>query len=171
MQNVVLVGMMGSGKTTIGKLVAKELGYRFLDTDEMIQESQGCTIEDIFFYAGESFFRKLETDLIKGMTNEKNVVLSTGGGIVTVEGNMDLLKAIGRVFYLDVNPELVFSRISGSLKRPLLKDPENKRENFMKIFNERKGLYMQADVVVSNNSNIKEKMVAKIMENLIDNQA
>ena len=155
---------MGSGKTSIGKIVAKKVNYTFLDTDTMIEQDQGCTIEDIFFYAGEDFFRKLETLTLNNLLKKKRIVLATGGGIIKTEGNLDILKQIGKVYFLNNDPDIMFQRAVQSDKRPLLKNSNNKVEDYMKIYNERLQFYMQADTVLKNDTQDKSKMVTLLLD-------
>lgn len=120
--NIVLVGYMGSGKTSVGKVLAENLGYSFIDTDALIEEKEGRTISDIFAKEGEQSFRDMETALLKELkvSNPSGAVISTGGGIVLRKENHELLKALGRVVYLKASPEVTFERVKGDTTRPLL---------------------------------------------------
>lgn len=122
MKNIILIGYMGSGKTTVGKKLAKLMGYTFLDTDELIEQQQGRTISEIFAADGEEAFREMETKLLEQMLEEKKeqLVISTGGGMPLREENRTLLAGLGAVFYLKLEPETVYSRIKDDTKRPLL---------------------------------------------------
>ena len=92
--NIILIGFMGAGKTTVGRKLANRLGYFFLDTDQQIEKQQGCTIEEIFRYAGEATFRDLETKLLENLQSVRNTILSTGGGMFIHSKNQELLKDI-----------------------------------------------------------------------------
>lgn len=122
MKNIILTGYMGSGKTTIGKKLAKLTGYMFMDTDELIEQQQGRTISEIFAADGEEAFREMETKLLEQMLEEKKerLVISTGGGMPLREENRTLLAGLGVVFYLKLEPETVYNRIKDDTKRPLL---------------------------------------------------
>ena len=122
MKNIILTGYMGSGKTTIGKKLAKLTGYTFMDTDELIEQQQGRTISEIFAADGEEAFREMETKLLEQMLEEKKerLVISTGGGMPLREENKTLLVGLGVVFYLKLEPETVYNRIKDDTKRPLL---------------------------------------------------
>lgn len=122
MKNIILTGYMGSGKTTIGKKLAKLTGYTFMDTDELIEQQQGRTISEIFAADGEEAFREMETKLLEQMLEEKKerLVISTGGGMPLREENKTLLAGLGVVFYLKLEPETVYNRIKDDTKRPLL---------------------------------------------------
>ncbi len=122
MKNIILIGYMGCGKTTVGKNLARICGYTFLDTDEWIEQQQGRSISEIFATDGEEAFRVMETQCIRTLIDEKlnGYVISTGGGMPVREINRKLLKKLGKVIYLSVKPETVYERIKGDTKRPLL---------------------------------------------------
>ena len=139
--NVILIGFMGVGKSTIAKGLAKSLGFDVLDTDKMIEQSQSRSINKIFATEGEESFREMESvilgDLI-GSTDRS--VISTGGGIVTREENIKLLKSIGIIFWLDAGVDSILDRVSGNRDRPLLKT-ENPRKKIVDLLSEREPLY------------------------------
>lgn len=119
--NIVLIGYMGSGKTSVGRYLEENYGYTFIDTDSLIEEKEKMSISDIFKYKGEDYFRKLETDILTNMTkNLHKAVVSTGGGMPLREENVKLLREIGKVFYLEVSADTVYERIKTDTKRPLL---------------------------------------------------
>lgn len=120
LNSVILIGMPGSGKTTVGAALSKKTGLQFLDTDSLIEESEKRKISEIFKKDGEEYFRNLETGVIKSLLNSYPIVLSTGGGIVERDENIELLKKIGKVFYLEISPDLILERIKGDKTRPLL---------------------------------------------------
>lgn len=121
MNRIVLMGFMGAGKTTIGKRLAKVLGCRFLDTDEMIEQEQERKISDIFQKDGEAAFRDMETELLKRLNqSDEMFVLSIGGGMPVREENRELLREIGTVIYLKTSKEEIIRRVSGDQNRPLL---------------------------------------------------
>lgn len=130
MKNIVLIGYMGCGKTTVGKNLARICNYTFLDTDEWIEEQQGRSISEVFATDGEEAFREMETQCIQTLIDQKleRYVISTGGGMPVREVNRKLLKKLGKVIYLSVRPETVYERIKGDTKRPLLQceDPLSK---------------------------------------------
>lgn len=136
MSNVVLVGYMGCGKTTVGKNLARDCGYRFLDTDEEIEKKYQRTISDIFAIEGEKAFRDMETAFLQEMLESgmDGVVVSTGGGMPVREENRTLLQKIGMVVYLKAQPQTIYERIKGDTKRPLLQcdDPLAKINDMMK---------------------------------------
>ena len=143
MKNIVLMGFMGAGKTTIGKKLAKALEYEFIDTDEWIEKEQGRKISNIFAEDGEVVFRDMETDLLKRLQNsEEKFVLSVGGGMPVREENRALLRNLGIVIYLKTSKEEIIRRVSGDKNRPLLQggDLEEKVTNLM---NARAQIYVE----------------------------
>lgn len=162
-KNIVLVGLSGTGKTTIGKLLKSKLNnYFFVDTDEMIVESENRSINDIFAENGEDFFRELETEAAKKVSQEQNTIISTGGGIVLREKNIIFLKQNGIIFYLKTTPEILTKRLQGDSSRPLLKteDVKLKLENMLKI---RGSLYEKADVTIDTDNLTPEQTVNEIV--------
>ncbi|MEW8986999.1 MAG: shikimate kinase, partial [Bacillus sp. (in: firmicutes)] len=117
MQAIYLIGLMGAGKTTVGKELAAELGISVVDMDAEIVKQQGTTINDIFAEKGESFFRSLEAKLIKELPQE-NVIITTGGGIILNEANQEWMKEHGFVVYLDANPDEILERLQNDQSRP-----------------------------------------------------
>lgn len=121
-KNIILIGYMGCGKTTVGKYLAKVLEYTFVDTDELIEQQQNRTISEIFASEGEQSFRDMETALLKQLIDKMSsrLVISTGGGMAVREENRTLLQTLGTVVYLKASPETIYDRVKGDAKRPLL---------------------------------------------------
>lgn len=120
-KNIVLIGFMGSGKTTIGRLLAKQLDYSFLDTDEEIEQKENKTINKIFAEQGEKYFRTCETKLLEELSNSnEKCIISTGGGMPLLKENGKLLKKTGFVVYLSVQKDTVMERLKNDTTRPLL---------------------------------------------------
>ena len=119
---------MGVGKSTVGQQLAKELDFRFVDTDEFIEERTGMKISEIFATAGEPAFRELEGKLVEEMAEWKDVVIATGGGLVAQPGNLDRMKEYSMVFCLWAGPEAIHNRTKYQTHRPILQteDPEAK---------------------------------------------
>lgn len=150
---IVLVGYMGSGKSTVGKLLAKELGYSFLDLDEVLENRMESSISDIFKSKGEVFFRKKEHQLLKDvLSEESNFVLSTGGGTPCYSGNMDsMLQLADAVIYLKVPiPGLVKRLIKEKEQRPLIRNinDDDLPEFIGKHLFERNNYYLKADHII-----------------------
>ncbi len=148
--NLYLVGMMGAGKTTVGHLLAQQLGYRFLDTDSLISQAAGKSISEIFATEGETAFRELETNILSEVSSYKKLTIATGGGIVVNPFNWSYLQH-GIVVWLDVPVEVLYSRLQDDLTRPLLQN-RNPLAKLQELLEERKPLYANADVHVNINS-------------------
>ncbi len=145
--NLYLIGMMGAGKTTVGHLLAKRLGYSFIDTDSLISQAAGKSINEIFATEGENRFRELETKILAEVSSYKNLTIATGGGIVTRKFNWSYLQH-GIVVWLNVPVEVLYSRLQGDQTRPLLqdRDPLGKLQSLLE---ERRPLYANADIHVN----------------------
>jgi shikimate kinase len=161
--NIILIGFMGAGKTTVGRKLANRLGYFFLDTDQQIEKQQGCTIEEIFRYAGEATFRDLETKLLGNLQNVYNTILSTGGGMFLRSENQVFLKGIGKTVYLQVDRETLEQRLQCDLNRPLLQKP-NWQENVNQMLQQREPAYLTADLTVEAQEGPPNVMVSRIIE-------
>ena len=143
MKNLILIGFMGAGKTTVGKLLSREREMQFVDTDERIVFEQGREIPDIFAEHGERYFRDLETDLLKRMQEDTHhAVISVGGGMPVREQNRKLLRDLGFVIYLSATRQTILERVKNDGSRPMLSgdDLERKVEQLM---GEREALYRQ----------------------------
>lgn len=162
MKNIILTGFMGSGKTEVGKMLAQRLGYAFLDTDKLIEEKTGKSISEIFREEGESSFRELETEVIKGLSGITGYIISTGGGIVIREENILSLKNIGLVIWLKASPESIFKRISPETHRPLL-NVENPLEHIKKLLSIREQFYSRADFSIDTDGLEVDKVVKAIL--------
>ncbi|WP_394886672.1 shikimate kinase [Clostridium butyricum] len=158
---VVIIGMPGSGKTTIGKILGRELDLKFYDMDEYIQERTSKSILELF-ENGEDYFRNIETDMCRELSKEKNVLISTGGGVVKKKENIDVLKKDALIIFLDRPVEKILEDVDVS-KRPLLKDG---KERVINLYNERYELYKKyADEIVVNDSDMIE--VIERLKNVI----
>ncbi|BBK78018.1 MULTISPECIES: shikimate kinase [Clostridium] len=158
---VVIIGMPGSGKTTIGKILGRELDLKFYDMDEYIQERTSKSILELF-ENGEDYFRNIETDMCRELSKEKNVLISTGGGVVKKKENIDALKKDALIIFLDRPVEKILEDVDVS-KRPLLKDG---KERVINLYNERYELYKKyADEIVVNDSDMIE--VIERLKNVI----
>ncbi len=148
-QNIVLIGMPGSGKSTVGKTIAQKLERPFYDTDELIRKSAGAEISDIFKSRGESVFRDMETDIIRELSARSGCVISTGGGAVLRQQNIDLLKMNGIIYFLDRSPSLLVP----TADRPLALD----RDAITQRYKERYGIYTSvADHIIDNNDSAED---------------
>ena len=162
--NIVLCGFMGCGKSTIGKLVAKKTHREFIDLDSFIEEKQGLSIREIFETYGEDYFRNCETDAISELVNKNDVVLALGGGAVLKNKNVELLKSSGKIIFLDVTANTVFSRLKNDTSRPLL-NTDDKLAEITKRLNDRLPIYtMVADKIIDANSKTKEAIATEIID-------
>jgi len=139
---VTLIGMMGSGKSTVGRLTAEVLDYKFYDTDSLIVKKSGREINDIFRTNGEEYFRNLEKEIIIDLYNQKaDMVVATGGGAILSEINRNIILNNSRVYWLNIEAEKLANRLYKNEERPLIKEYKNEREKLInhldKILNER----------------------------------
>lgn len=154
--NIILCGFMGSGKTVVGNELAKIMGRKFVDTDEMIEKQQGIAIKAIFAAYGEEHFRALEFECCKKIADMKNCVVSTGGGAMTFQRNVDAVKDSGKVVFLDADFDVICSRIGDSTTRPLFQDKEKARA----LYDERKSKYLSAaDIVIDGNMSARKTAI------------
>ena len=153
---------MGSGKTTIGLRLAKELSMPFFDSDQVIEKRNGVTIATIFDIEGEEGFRLREMEVIDELTQMTGIVLSTGGGVVIKKENRLHLKERGFVVYLKASAECILKRTSRDKKRPLLQG-ENPKQKIIDLLNERNHLYEEiADLTINTDNCVSKEVVKKI---------
>lgn len=151
--NIVLCGFMGSGKTTVGLELAKIMGRKFMDTDDMIEREQGIAIKAIFTVHGEEYFRDLEFACCKKISAMKNCVVSTGGGALTFKRNVDALKQGGKIVFLDADFDVICQRIGNTRTRPLFQDRAKARA----LYDERRPKYLSAaDYIVDGNMSARK---------------
>ncbi len=158
--NIILIGFMGSGKSAVGHLLAEELKMNFLDTDELIEKTEGRAISEIFKADGEEYFRELETEVLKTLQDYDNFVLSTGGGMVLREENVSLLKEMGPIVLLWAQPEVIHERVKNETHRPLLQVPEP-LEEIKKRLEHRTPFYRKAADFTVDTSKFGPEEVAK----------
>lgn len=163
--NVVLIGFMGSGKTTIGRRMEKEYGYSFLDTDAYIEAKEGRSINRIFAEEGEAYFRQLETAVIKELiANTSHALIATGGGMPLRKENARLLRELGLVFYLETSEEGIWERVKDSHDRPLL-ECENPRQRIHELLCDRQPLYKSAaHISISTDGHSVEELAEEISQ-------
>ena len=165
-KNIILTGFMGTGKTTIGKLLASRLGREFIDTDELIQVRHGRSIPEIFLELGEAAFRQMETDLVQELAEREGLVISTGGRLMLDPANVRALSRNGRVFCLIATPEEILTRLRNDKEhlRPLLEVP-NPGERIVELLQQREKGYQRFPQVMTNDKQPAE--VTKDLLNLI----
>lgn len=153
--SIILTGLPGSGKSTVGKFLSDKTGFGFIDLDSLIEETEGLKITEIFAKFGEKYFRTLETDMIKTLKSKNSFILSTGGGTFQNEDNILLLKNLGTVFYLNVSPNIIYERIKGDRTRPLLNTKDPKAALFDLLL-KRDENYKKADYTVNAAQNVDD---------------
>jgi shikimate kinase len=158
--NIILIGFMGVGKSAVGHLLASELELNFLDTDELIEKTEGRKIGEIFALDGEPYFRQVETETLKTLQDYDNFVLSTGGGVVLKEENVALLKSIGPVVLLKADSDIIYGRIKNEKHRPLLEVADPKAE-IVKILESRDPYYSKAADYAVDTSKLTPEAAAK----------
>lgn len=162
-RSIYLIGMMGSGKTSTGRPLAKRLGYGFVDADAVIEQVAGCTIPEIFQRDGEEGFRLIESQVLNAISQRHSLVVATGGGVVTKPENWGQLHS-GIVIWLDVDQAKLIERLrNDSTQRPLLQqpDPEAALENLLQ---QRRPLYGEADLTVVINDETPDDVADGILQ-------
>ncbi|HEY5653222.1 MAG TPA: shikimate kinase [Pontiella sp.] len=162
MQNIVLVGFMGSGKTTVGKLIAEKTDMTLLDMDSMIEERVGKTINDIFANEGEAHFRMLEREMVKELSTSEGNIISTGGGIVLNADNIADFEKSGLVVCLLVDHQTVIDRLRHDTTRPLLVG--EKETKILEILESRKHLYGAIRHRISTNGRSPTSIAQEIID-------
>ena len=161
-KNLTLTGMMGVGKSTIGKILAKQLNYKFVDIDKLIENKEGSTINFIFKNKRESYFRKIESDITLAELKKYNSVISMGGGAFLNNSIRKSAKKLSTSFWLDVPIDALIKRLKKNNKRPLLLE-KNINEEVKKIYFNRKKIYNEADYRIKCDSLRSEEIAKKIL--------
>lgn len=172
MINIILIGFMGCGKSTFGKWLADKQQMDFLDTDELIENIEGCSINEIFEKKGEAYFRDLETRTIRMLLGEdkelgeglfKSTVISVGGGLPVREENQKLLKRLGKVVFLDTSVDELLRRLEGDETRPLLKG-DDLRARIETLMDARLDIYDDtADIIVGTDGKSLYEVYVELM--------
>lgn len=166
MKNIVLMGFMGSGKSSVGRMLAKRLQRPLIDTDHKIEKDYGKKIPEIFAEHGEEGFRKIEQDVISEVGRMEGIIISTGGGSVLRKANVDALRQNGILITLTASPEVIIERVSRKKNRPLLNRPD--RDEFIrKLMAERKPFYDVADLIIDTSGNELHEVVRRIIGYLL----
>jgi shikimate kinase len=159
-RNVVLIGFMGTGKSSVGRELARRWGFRFLDTDSIIRNQYGKSISEIFSVFGEHFFRDQEFATLTNLLHSHRSVIATGGGIVIQPRNVDLLRKLGTTIWLKADQTTILERVSRNKNRPLLQtaDPE---ATIARLLAERGPLYESAADLIVDSSGLSHHEVAE----------
>ena len=163
---IVLIGMMGAGKTTVGRRLAARLGRHFVDSDEEVEKAAGMSIEDIFRTHGEADFRTGEVRVIARLLKDRGMVLGTGGGAFMNAETRALIKASAISVWIKADFELLFQRVSRRSNRPLLKTA-NPRETLMKLIEQRYPTYAEADVTVVSSDVPQDQVASEVIEAIL----
>ena len=165
-KTIAFIGMMGSGKTAVGKVVASKLGVPFLDADTEIEKAANMSIQEIFIRDGEDFFREREAQVILRLMNGPPSILSTGGGAFIQKANRQAINLLGVSLWLDVEVDLLWSRVKNKDTRPLLKSL-NPYETLKNLYLERQPIYKKADISVKASPHYTvEDMAQKVNDSL-----
>ncbi len=162
--NIFIVGPMGSGKSTVGKIISDELFLNFFDTDDEIEAKTGASIDWIFDLEGENGFRKRESEMLDELVKKNSIVLSTGGGIILSKSNRELLSSRGTVFYLSTPISVQSDRTSKDKDRPLLKNGDPVKI-LTKLHEERKDLYETvSDHIIETENKTSQEVASEIIK-------
>jgi shikimate kinase len=162
---IILIGFMGVGKTSVGKELAKRLEVDFIDTDCEIEKIVNKDIPEIFKNYGEKYFRKLETKVLKDLIQHNDIIISTGGGIITSEENREILKNEEKIIFLDASTETIIEHLSKEVhKRPLLKDSENLYKRIDELMSMRYNKYKEVcDISIDVNGKNIDEVISQIL--------
>lgn len=164
-QNIILIGYMGCGKSTVGRKLSYIRMNPYVDTDKLIERSEGSSINEIFDTKGEAYFRQAETDCIKSLFAYKQPhIVAVGGGLVLREENRSLLNELGTVVYLKAAPQTIYERLKEDTTRPLLRG-DNPYQRICDMLSQREPVYeMACDVTIEVDSLSAEQVAQRIME-------
>ena len=162
-KNIFLIGFMGAGKTTVGKILAKKLKLTFIDLDEVIEKELNLTIQEIFSRYGEDFFRDAETKALRSIADKDRYVVATGGGVVLRKENWQIMIANGITVYLRAPAEVLWTRVRNNTSRPLLQ-VENPFERLCELFTQRSPQYEKADLIVDTENVSPEDVTEEIIK-------
>ena len=154
---------MGAGKTSVGRYVAEQLGFEFVDTDALIESRTGKTITQIFATDGEAHFRSLEHAVVEQLATRDNVVISTGGGLPTNQANLDSLKTHALIVCLWASADRIWDRVKNQSHRPLLQTP-NPQERIKEMLKSRAPFYRQADVLLHTDNRSQRQVCQQVLQ-------
>ena len=163
---IVLIGMMGAGKTTVGRRLAARLGRHFVDSDEEVEKAAGMSIEDIFAAHGEADFRAGEVKVIARLLKESGIVLGTGGGAFMNAETRALIKQSAVSVWIKADFDLLFQRVSRRSNRPLLKTA-NPRETLQKLIDARYPTYAEADITITSRDVPQDQVASEVIDAIV----
>lgn len=163
MKNIVLIGLMGSGKTVISKALAKKLKVERFSIDELIQAKEKRPIGEIVASKGWPYFRQMEHKIVKKLSLKKGIIIDCGGGVVLDPKNFEFLRKNGIIFHLKATPDVLYKRLKGDQTRPLIHGP-NPQARLKALYKERLPLYNQADFTVNASGNSVEGPIVRILK-------
>ncbi len=161
-RNIALIGFMGAGKSSVGRLVAAQLGFEFVDTDELIEARAGRRISEIFREEGETVFRGLEREAVAELAARQNTVIATGGGLAARPDNLASLKSHAFVVCLWASPDIIWERVQHQTHRPLLQGADS-LGRIRQLLAEREPFYRQADLLL----NTGQRSIRQVVQHLI----
>ena len=165
--NITLTGFMGTGKTSVGKRLAKQLGWQFVDVDQVIESTAEMTIPEIFANKGELVFRRLERRIISRLVNNRHQVIATGGGAFIDPVSRAQLRLSGPVICLSATPQIIFARVGKKLMaRPLLSGSSNPLGRIRELLQERASAYAKADMTIDTNDLSVDEIIQRICQHL-----
>jgi shikimate kinase len=170
---IFLIGFMGSGKSTVGKILSEISGFQYIDMDKEIEIDDGAAIRDIFIKRGEHHFRNLESKLLDSLVHKKNIIVSCGGGIIHDSLNVEVLKATSSAIFLEGDINTLFKRVKEDSNRPFaFLDESNEEERFRKfssLYGNRKEAYIEASfAVVNTDGKTADEVARAIYKNYIE---
>jgi shikimate kinase len=160
--NVILTGFMGTGKSSVGRLLASRIGFTFCDLDAVIVDQEGKSINSIFSSKGESYFRTVESSVLQQVLQMTSQVVSTGGGAVIKKENRDLMRRSGTVINLLASPDTILQRLQGDDERPLLRDSKSLQQ-IQKLLKDREPFYSEADIRIDTDGKNVEDVARAIL--------
>ncbi len=166
-KNIYLIGFMGAGKTSVGRILAEKLRLEYCDLDELIEAECGKTISSIFSDHGEAFFRELESKTLRSVSQNGGQIVATGGGVVLRQSNWKIMKEEGITIYLKASPDVLWNRIKNDTSRPLLQ-VEKPFEKVRELLSLRMPLYEKADIVIETENKSPENIADNIIGQLSD---
>lgn len=163
MKNIYLVGFMGSGKSTVGRLLAEKLNMRFVDIDKEVEKSKGMSIREIFQNFGEDYFRNLEKEKLREFLRQSGFIVSTGGGLGADIDIMNLMREDGKVIWIRADIQTILDRCKDDTERPLLKLPKDK---LLELFKKREKVYSLAHITVDSDKKTPIQIIQEIVEKI-----